>query len=516
MKENNLNISFESIVTLLPGYVYWLDRNNVFLGCNTSHAKAVGLKHWHEIIGKTNYDMPWRDQAEALNTLNNKVIATGQEHSVEEIGKLADGTERIFISKKVPLLDDKNNIVGVLGISFDITEQKKAEQELIEAKRTADIALDNIIAHLPGNVYWLDRNNVFLGCNNFQAISAGLKNRHEIVGKTNYDMPWRDQADILNVLNNKVMATGQEYSVEETAKQANGTKQYTFLSKKAPLYDNKGNIIGILGISFDITKQKEAEKQLMEAKEMAEAANNAKTEFLENMRHDIRTPLGGIIGLSELLGRESDLAKIKNYTALLADASKELLRFLNDVLESINVTSGQIPLLKKTFNLKETLENLIKLHQPKAVEKQLMLTLNIDEFIPTSLIGDPVRIYRILLELLVNALKFTKEGKVLVYTRLAKKEEQNVVIQIFIEDTGPGIPVEKQQELFVRFKQLTPSYLGIYKGAGLGLSIVKQFIDDIQGEIYVESQLNEGTKFVCIIPLKIPLLDNPFEEQSIK
>lgn len=290
MKESKFNISFENIVALLPAHVYWLDRDNIYLGCNNLQAIAAGLKNRLEIIGKTNYDMPWRDQADTLNIINNEVMRTGQECSIEETTRHANGRELIFLSKKIPLFDKQGNVVGILGISFDITDQKETEKKLVEAKEETDIALENIIAYLPGNVYWLDRNNVFIGCNNSQAIAAGLKNRSEIVGKTNYDMPWRDRAEALNTINNKVMSTGEEYSIEEIGRNADGT-ELTFLSKKVPLLDNKGNITGILGISFDIAKQKEAEKKLMEAKEKAETANNAKTEFLENMRHDIRTPL---------------------------------------------------------------------------------------------------------------------------------------------------------------------------------------------------------------------------------
>jgi len=144
------------------------------------------------------------------------------------------------------------------------------------------------------------------------------------------------------------------------------------------------------------------------------------------------------------------------------------------------------------------------------------LTLKTDENIPKYLIGDPIRIYRIVLELLVNSLKFTENGHIHIYAKLAKKENDDVVVKIFVEDTGIGIPLEKQQDLYVRFKRLTPSYEGIYKGVGLGLSIIKEFLDDLNGEIYVESHLGKGTKFVCIIPVKELLLEeeDPFDNSS--
>lgn len=513
MKKNKLNVSLESIIAHLPGHVYWLDRNNVFLGSNELQAKFAGFKDRHEIVGKSNYDMPWREQADVLNAINNKVMSTGQEHSVEELCKMFNGEEKFFLSKKVPLLDDESNIVGILGISFDITEQKERDRKLLAAKEQAEITLENIMDHLPGHVYWLDQNNVFLGCNAIQARSAGMKSRDEMVGKTNYEMPWRDQADAFNRVNNQVMKTGQEYSLEEVAKQANGT-EIVFLAKKVPLLDGKGNIVGILGISVDITQQKEVEKKLIEEKEKAEAANRAKTEFLENMRHDIRTPLSGIAGFAELIKNETDLNKLKHYFDQLAASSAELLRYLNEILDVFSVSSGAIPLLKKKFSFKTIVENVVKLHQTKANQKNLRLTYDVDEKIPSYLMGDHVRIYRIMLELIANALKFTQEGHISVSARLVKQSDHDIVVRLEIADTGPGIPAEKQQGLFVRFTKLIPSYQGIYKGSGLGLSVVKQFIDDLDAEVYVESELDKGSKFICLIPLKASLLNDDYGEDT--
>jgi two-component system aerobic respiration control sensor histidine kinase ArcB len=160
--------------------------------------------------------------------------------------------------------------------------------------------------------------------------------------------------------------------VEEVAL-ING-KKFVYLSFKTSLKNKHEETVGILGISIDINKQKEAEEKLIQAKELSEAANTAKTEFLENMRHDIRTPLSAIVGLAELLNNENlDKSLIRKFTTNLDKASKELLRFLNEVLESINVASGEIPLLKKVFNFKKMLENVVTLHYPIALEKQLTL-----------------------------------------------------------------------------------------------------------------------------------------------
>jgi signal transduction histidine kinase len=155
-------------------------------------------------------------------------------------------------------------------------------------------------------------------------------------------------------------------------------------------------------------------------------------------------------------------------------------------------------------------EEKIKLHQPIALQKGLEFTYFVDPKIPKTLIGDSGRIYRILLELLSNAFRFTKQGKVDILIKLAKKSDRHLVIQCAVKDTGRGFPKEKQEELFMRFKKLIPSHEPTFMGAGLGLAIVKQLMSDLDGEIHVESPIhdNQGAQFICLIPVTEPLLSD--------
>ncbi|MES2142514.1 MAG: ATP-binding protein, partial [Pseudomonadota bacterium] len=164
--------------------------------------------------------------------------------------------------------------------------------------------------------------------------------------------------------------------------------------------------------------------------------------------------------------------------------------------------------LKKKFELFPILEQVISLNKPQTILKNLSFQFNYDPAIPTYLLGDPIRIQRILLELITNALKFTDKGGVEVTARLMKEKTKSgqVIIKLCVSDTGIGILHDKQNEVYTRFKRLTPSYQGIYPGTGLGLSVVKQFIDDLEGEIQLDSQLNHGSTFICLIPFQEPLL----------
>ncbi len=256
--------------------------------------------------------------------------------------------------------------------------------------------------------------------------------------------------------------------------------------------------------------QKEAERELQKAKEAAEAANQAKTEFLENMRHDIRTPLTGIVGFAQIIKEETKDKKIKEYADNLTASGETLLEFLNEILDAVRLTSGELSLNKRKFSLKERLEDIVRLSLPKARVKNLNFTLNVDEKIPTYVIGDSKRIHRLILELVSNALNFTDRGQITLSASVAKELERDLVVKFEVTDTGIGMPLDRQQEVFTRFKRLTPSYQGIYKGAGLGLSVVKQFIDDLEGEIYLESEPGKGTTFTCLVSFKKVLVDDSF------
>lgn len=374
-------------------------------------------------------------------------------------------------------------------------ESSKFDQKTLKAKEY----YENIIGLMPGHVYWLDSNNVYMGCNNLQAEHAQLKSKEEIIGKTNFNMPWKAQARKLNEINNQVMKTGKTKIEEEYAVMSNGPRIY--LSQKTPLKDKKNNIIGVLGISLDITKQKKLEEKLRVAKEKAEAASQAKSEFIANMSHDLRTPLSGIIGMAEHLFYEKP--EIKEEAQMIHKAACSLLKMHTEIIDkTISGKAHDKEVKAESFNLYQCLEELLDSELPTAHTKGIELKLVIEPSIPKYLISDRYKVQRILLNILGNALKFTQKGSITLKALLHTKNTSNLMVRFEIIDTGIGIPKEKQQEVFEKFTRVTPSFEGEYKGFGLGLNITKNFLKLLDGKIQLNSHPGKGTTFSIDIPFR--------------
>ena len=259
----------------------------------------------------------------------------------------------------------------------------------------------------------------------------------------------------------------------------------------------------IIRIARNINDRKKSEEVLQIAKKQAEAANRAKTEFLENMRHDIRTPLSGIIGFARLIQKEAVSQRTKEYADNLVLATTALLDFQNEILNEIKVSLGSEPVIQEPFHLKNLVEKVLNLIRPKAIVKKLTLSFLADENLPEFVCGDSKRLFRILLELVTNALKFTAEGRIQIHLQVEKINNDQLILRCDVSDTGIGIPKDKMEDVFMRFHRLSPSSDGVYEGTGLGLTIVKKYVKDMGGKITLKSGTKKGSIFICYIPLLI-------------
>ncbi len=360
-------------------------------------------------------------------------------------------------------------------------------------------ALNNIVNLTPGSLYWKDQDGKYLGCNNFMLSEAGLQSLDEIVGKTDQQL-WPQFAKQFSKNDDYVIQSGKTIFTDEKA--LVGDKLMYFVGVKSPLKNKQGETIGIIGNSFDITSLKEAQMQLQYEKRAAVADNHAKSEFIANMSHDIRTPLSGIIGLTEILMSSLQNSAVVKFAKDAHSAANQLMQLLNEILEISDIRAGNINDIEQTFNLETILYSIKELMCPSIENKGLNLQIDYDNNIPDQLSGYRILLHRVLLNLVSNAIKFTSRGNISITANLYEQAGEDVNIQICVADTGIGIPGDKLNIIFEPFKRLTPAFENNYQGTGLGLYVVKKFLDMLGGKITVQSKINHGTSFELFIPLK--------------
>ena len=363
--------------------------------------------------------------------------------------------------------------------------------------------LKSIIASIPGSIYWKDINGKYLGCNDFMVKVAGFSSKNDIIGKTDLEL-WPNQAHTFTKTDQEVMTLKCAQSVEERVDLPNGRTRF-FTVEKTPLFDNEGNVIGILGNSLEITELKETQEKLEKAKIAAEAGEKAKTEFIANMSHDIRTPLSGVVGLGEIIEKEVENPKHQKMVHDMVGSSYALLDMLNSILDVIsleNITVDDIH--EEPFDLPHLVQAIVDLEKSSVDLKKIELLSSIDKQIPTVLFGDHKKVYHIVLNLVGNAIKFTKQGHVDINIKLLEKNNDRAQLLFEITDTGMGISSENIGKVFDLFYKVTPSHKGLDQRHGIGLHIVKTYTELLGGKIAVESKLNEGSKFSFILTFKIP------------
>ncbi len=273
--------------------------------------------------------------------------------------------------------------------------------------------------------------------------------------------------------------------------------------------DEQGNVQGAVFVARDITKLKKIEKELTdarieaesateiarEAKSKAENAMQAKQHFLSNMSHEILTPMNAIIGFTKVISKTDLTEKQQEYVAAIKTSGDTLIVLINDILDLAKVDAGKMTFEQVPFELSLSISAMLHLFETKIQEKNLLLVKEYDEKIPQMLLGDPVRLNQIIINLVSNAVKFTSRGKITVSARLLNEDARMVYIELAVKDTGIGIAKNKIASVFENFQQASSGTSRLYGGTGLGLAIVKQLVEMQGGSISVKSVLDEGSRF---------------------
>ncbi|MBK7477558.1 MAG: response regulator [Haliscomenobacter sp.] len=284
--------------------------------------------------------------------------------------------------------------------------------------------------------------------------------------------------------------------------------------------DAKGKVMGAVVVARDITEQKRFETELIEAKEFAELAvgiadeakNKAeaaaqiaedavksKQQFLSNMSHEIRTPMNAIIGFTKVMLKTELSAKQKEYLTAIKMSGDALIVLINDILDLAKVDAGKMTFEQTRFKMAQSISAMLHLFEAKIQEKNLELVKEYDANIPELLVGDPVRLHQIIMNLMSNAVKFTAKGRITVRVRLLEENEESATVEFAIADTGIGIIDSKREKIFENFQQASSATARLFGGTGLGLAISKQLVEQQGGSIRVKSKVDEGSEFCFVL-----------------
>ena len=427
-------------------------------------------------------------------------------HGTDEIGKviLAFNLMLDRIHERDAALQSSNAQLEVRvtertqRLQEEVNERGRAENALSEERRILRSLIDNV----PDFMYVKDSQSRFVVANSSMARSMGVSSPEQLLKRTDFDFYPHEIAERYLRDEQNVMRSQQALlNREEECVNGKG-ERISLLTTKVPLLDEHGVAIGIAGIGRDITKRREAEIEMLRARQAAEAASRAKSEFLANMSHEIRTPLNGILGMTELALDTELTAEQRDYLQTVKLSSDALLTVINDILDFSKIEAGKIDLELMDFNLRDCLESTLKTLAVRADEKRLELLCEIAPQVPEVVGGDSSRLRQIVTNLIGNAIKFTEKGEVSLKVQPEGAAGETRMLHFVVSDTGIGVPPDKQKLIFDPFAQADSSTTRRYGGTGLGLTITARLVAMMGGKIWVESQVGRGSQFHFTVQFK--------------
>ncbi len=414
----------------------------------------------------------------------------------EEI-EMADG--RILERHYIPIVTN-NEYLGHLWKYNDITERKKSQFALQRSEEKYRNMIENmnmglLEIDLKGRIVYV---NLIL-CQMLEYEEEELigKNASETLIATT---PYTASQHVKDVIHKRQKGIADTYQVLLEKKSKD--KMWVLVSG-APMYDNKREFIGTIGIILDISRQKQLEEDLRDAVSKTQASLKTKEIFLANMSHEIRTPMNAILGMSHLLHKTTLTSQQQSFLKAITTSAENLLVIINDILDFSKIEAGRMQLEKVNFNLAEVVKQVADIVEYKAEEKGLQIRTSLDKNIAKALKGDPYRLNQVLLNLAGNSVKFTEQGSVHLSAHLLTLSGTHQRIQFMITDTGIGIDKEKHTSIFDSFTQEDNSVTRKFGGTGLGLSICKRLVELMDGEIQVVSEKNKGTTMSFVLDFEI-------------
>lgn len=553
----------QMLIDAIPSPIFIIDAKGLYQGCNTAFEAYLGGCR-DEIIGKTVYDILPQSLANKYHEMDLALFRKPGIQVYEASVKYADGKRRDVIFNKATFASSDGALAGLVGVMIEITDRKRAEKALarqneylaalhattlglIGRLELADL-LEAIVTRAGalvgtshGFVYLYHAETqelemqVGLGTHSKNTgfrIKPGeglagkvweqgepmvvedypawegrhpdprFDNIHWMVG-----VPLKSQEHVVGVFGLSYVKTGKGFGEEEVSILCRFAELASVALDNARLYTR---------LNTELTERKRAESDLREAKEAADGASRAKSEFLASVSHEIRTPMNAILGMTRLTLDTELNGKQRHYQEMILSSATSLMELLNAILDLSRIEAGRLEIETTPFKLPHILDALRDMFVERAAAKGIELTIRLENDVPRLLIGDSLRLRQVLINLIGNALKFTNSGKIALQVAClqATEEEDEVTLSFTVTDTGIGIAEPQIHRLFDSFTQADGSTTRRYGGTGLGLAISKRLVERMGGEFLVESEFGKGSRFSFTV--RFQCLAKPAEEEERK
>jgi PAS domain S-box-containing protein len=491
------------LLDYLPVMVYGLDADGRFCLWNRESVRVLGYSQ-QQVLGMTRVELFQRMYPDA--EYRARVLAQIAGHRYRELETTptaADGTHRV-ISWSNFSADVRISGLTVWGVGIDITGRKKTDEALRQAIARLDLAVRGSNVGIWENDFPEgDYRHGAVHCINiFEQLGYTPPESATIYDAVSAAYHPDDVSRVQEALRAYFAGETPDYQVEFRALHRDGTYRW-ILARGVAVRDAGGKPIRFAGTRIDITDLKRIEAELRQAKDAAEAASRAKSEFLANVSHEIRTPMNAILGMTDLALDTTLNEEQRNYLTIVNTSANALLDVINDLLDFAKIEAGKLDLHDSDFRLRTVLNDTLRTLAQRAHAKGLELICDVRADVPNTLIGDPGRLRQVLLNLVGNAIKFTEKGEVVVDCRLQDADcrlspapgSSDLQLQFSVRDTGIGIAREKQCSIFQAFEQGDNSTTRRFGGTGLGLSIASRLVGLMGGEIAVDSEPGRGSTF---------------------
>ncbi len=509
-----LSNRLSNIVNNVQEIIFQTDLNGCWTFLNPAWEKITGYSI-NESLGCSFTEMVYEEDKEtSIQHLSD--LVNGDHKTSRYTIRYLNKSKEIRWAEAIVTLDygEKGELKGASGTLTDITARfiaesrlKQMTSNLTKAQSLTRMGSWEFPVNNPKRGYWSDQMYEILGIPKFNASNASFS---WLTGALKEE----DKAQLFTEI--RRLKRGEETPTLEFQLERE-TETWISLRAERNISENSKEKDYITGTLLDITQRKIFEKELIEAKQLAESALAAKSEFLSNMSHEIRTPMNAIIGLTEILlkNEKAQDDSIKDNLELIEYSADNLLVIINDILDYSKIEANKVNFESISFNLEELLNKLIKTLRVKALSKHLKLTLDIHKDCPTFIKGDPYRLNQILLNLISNALKFTLQGEVRISISIRKRIDNIVELLFAVSDTGIGISAEKQAGIFDSFTQAYTDTTRTFGGTGLGLAISRRLVELQKGALMLESELNKGSTFSFYLPYTLASNDGEAAKKKL-